>query len=985
MPIERTFLTWDRPFLPQLADWLVASATVGDCGGVVDLDEWLVVLPVRSGSRRLTELLVDRTEGRMRPPALLTPADFPERLYRLKQPFATPHTQLVTWVKAIRSQSAADLRTLVPVPPKPDASREWFALAELLARQNRELARDDLDFRKVADRLDELEGYHERDRWRVLAKIEQTFLDTLDSFELWDRQAARLFAVQHDECRTNRRIVLAGTSDLNTIVQDMVRQAAANGAKVDAVVFADPANEQLFDDLGVLDAAAWQDFPVSIDDDAIAVADDAADEANVVGLELAALSDVKLDDAGRSRSVQTTDITVACPNDRLVAVIEGRLAEAGVACHWAAGRDLIAFPPCQVLRLLVRSLEQPSSEATVRLLRHPSLDGRVLAGLSQAEALEQVDRFRAERLPRTLQSAALRSADEHATSFEPPRPGFATAAAAVARVETLLAGLSGPDRPIGEWMAVVDATLEAVFLAATPFASANDDGDEDGDEDGNDNNSDDAVAPVAMDVPEADATDRAVIEAIRQTALQFRRMPDAIREPVSAVDAIGQLLDLLRGASVPPVVQPPEAVSLTGWLELPFDDRPVAIVTDVNDGIIPTAVTSDVFLPGSVRSALGLNDNARRYARDAYAMTAVLRSKQRCRLVVARRDSEGNPLPPSRMLFRESPERTAARMQTLLAPQPPRRRLRTDWLATQPAWSVPVPSPTKRPRRLREVSVTAFRAYLECAYRYYLGRELRLEEVPTEQSELSGSGFGSLVHRVMADFGRSDVRESDDAAAIEAFLVASLDDRSRQVFGSQPLPAVRVQLQQARERLRRLAKQQASHRRDGWEIVFAEDEDDRGDRMSCDFPTSNGESIRLVGRVDRIDRHPEFGLAVLDYKTSDAGTAPRSAHVRSRPPGPTPAERWIDLQLPLYRHLVDARLGEQPTRFGYFNIPKNDQHAGVQWAKFSDDELREADELAAAIAADIANEEFTFDPQNRVSFDAFAAICQSGVLDVGAN
>lgn len=64
---------------------------------------------------------------------------------------------------------------------------------------------------------------------------------------------------------------------------------------------------------------------------------------------------------------------------------------------------------------------------------------------------------------------------------------------------------------------------------------------------------------------------------------------------------------------------PPEptsdAVELLGWLELPLDDTQAAIVTSFNEGFVPTSLNSDLFLPNGLRRRLGLNDNARRYAR----------------------------------------------------------------------------------------------------------------------------------------------------------------------------------------------------------------------------------------------------------------------------------------------------------------------------------------------------------------------------------
>ena len=94
-----------------------------------------------------------------------------------------------------------------------------------------------------------------------------------------------------------------------------------------------------------------------------------------------------------------------------------------------------------------------------------------------------------------------------------------------------------------------------------------------------------------------------------------------------------------------------EAVELLGWLELPTDTAPAVIVTSLNEGFVPKSLNSDLFLPNSLRRRLQINDNQRRYARDAYALSVLLASRDEVQLIVGRRDADGNPLFPSRLLF----------------------------------------------------------------------------------------------------------------------------------------------------------------------------------------------------------------------------------------------------------------------------------------------------------------------------------------------
>ena len=68
------------------------------------------------------------------------------------------------------------------------------------------------------------------------------------------------------------------------------------------------------------------------------------------------------------------------------------------------------------------------------------------------------------------------------------------------------------------------------------------------------------------------------------------------------------------------------------------------------------------FLPDALRTRLGLSDNRSRLARDAYRLTTVLHSKDSVRLIAGRRTAEGDPLRPSRLMFRVPEEQLPTRV-----------------------------------------------------------------------------------------------------------------------------------------------------------------------------------------------------------------------------------------------------------------------------------------------------------------------------------
>ncbi|HYP17677.1 MAG TPA: PD-(D/E)XK nuclease family protein, partial [Opitutus sp.] len=212
------------------------------------------------------------------------------------------------------------------------------------------------------------------------------------------------------------------------------------------------------------------------------------------------------------------------------------------------------------------------------------------------------------------------------------------------------------------------------------------------------------------------------------------------------------------------------------------------------------------------------------------------------------------------------------------------------WRLTPPR--APVPA---------KIAVTALRAWLECPFRFYLSRVLRMEAVEPAKSELDAFDFGTLCHSALEAMGlERGLRDCTDSATLRDFLLTTLDGEVARRFGAQlTLPLV-VQVESARQRLSRVADVQAQTRAEGWVIVHVE----------RPFEIDVG-GLVVSGKIDRIDRHEGTGtIRVLDYKTSDRPVTPFEAHVRgARREETAPGFArvrfnardgvWSDLQLPL--------------------------------------------------------------------------------------
>jgi hypothetical protein len=244
--------------------------------------------------------------------------------------------------------------------------------------------------------------------------------------------------------------------------------------------------------------------------------------------------------------------------------------------------------------------------------------------------------------------------------------------------------------------------------------------------------------------------------------------------------------------------------------------------------------------------------------------------------------------------------------------------------------------------------------------------------VSDQLRELDGGAFGGLAHDVLEAFGTSDYRDSTDAREIADFLSSELERQRQALPVRDKVPAVQIQTENLRLRFQAFAEIQAQRAQQGWQIVAVE--------TKVKLPWKIGDqSFEIVGKIDRIDRSPEGKFAVWDYKTSDAATKVDPAH---RYQG-----NWIDLQLPLYRHLLvqefpEARNVFAEIQMGYVLLPKRLNDIAFNQAEWSTAELDESDQLAVAVMQNILEQKFWPPQLDPPEFSQeFSDICQDEAME----
>ncbi|MFA9477860.1 PD-(D/E)XK nuclease family protein [Phycisphaerales bacterium AB-hyl4] len=964
MPIERHFLDWQTPALPAAVAWLGERFAGAD--GMWDLSSLTLALPSAEAGRRLNELLVRAAGEALVLPEVKTPGELPELFYTPTTPIAHGLHATLARVSALREADRELVRVIVPHPPEPSDWPQWWSLATQLEQLAEQLATGGLRVTDVPAELERqaVERTEQADlRWQALAALEQAYLDTLDALGLADRHASRLDAIASGGCAFDGELILLGMADLGKPTTDMLDQVDAN---IIALVHAPDHHAAGFDHQGVLISSYWQRQPVPLRNEMLHFVDRPTDQAREVVRLLAEHADgrYKLD-----------EITVGLGDEKQAGVVRRALELADVPTRFAAGKPLNQTRPAAYLAVLGRFASQRRFDDLAELLRHPDVERQVIELVSSSEFrvsssqdiaegeqletrnpklethhwLTLLDRYAAEHLQGRVDGHWLGSAEKQDRLR-----------AVWQAINALLPVHPREKRPLPAWSEPIADALRKVY--------------------------------GSFNLQRHDRHHEALIRCLETLAQALREQAD-LDNVASFTDTSNSKLETPNSKLIPTLTASeaialtlsrvasqrlPEpggtaAVELMGYLELPLDDAPMLVLTSMNEGAVPASHAGDAFLPDSMRRSLGLPDSDRRLARDLYRLHAIVHSRPSVTLLACRRSMEGEPLAPSRLLLNAdeatlvqrvrafyeddgSADRAASPM--LLSPGE-----RDQFLIPFPPLDVPV---------IDKLHVTAFRAYLSCPYRFYLRHIAKLTGVDDRVVELDGAAFGTLAHQVLAAFGRSDVTDCEHAPTLIDYLNEQLDDRVRRTFGRDQRPAVRVQVEQLRERLAAFAEQQARLASEGWRIVPKATETELSRTLSVDDTP-----FTLLGRIDRIDHHPDLGYRIIDYKTSDTAKRPDQTHRKS-----VDGEKvWVDLQLPLYLDLAASVDIAGSVAVGYFNLPKKLADVKLETAEWDDQALADARETRDHVVRALRDRRF-WPPESPPTFaDEFAGVCADAAID----
>lgn len=880
----------------------------------------------------------ERQQLHLVPPQTITPGHITDLLFDLPTdpPIAITEESQLAWTAALRDAPPENLETLMANPPPPDDVLAWHELAHTISRLHRDLAGYQLTFNDAADAAERLELLGEAARWRSLQDLHHRYTAQLSAAGLACPYAINVRRLRLAESITEQtHVALISIVELNANQRLAVNRLADAGVNISALVHAPQSLKQRFDELGCVLPQAWLDEPVHIDEQLIAVTDRPSDQAQQ------AIRFV----AGLDGKYAAAEITIGVSDADLVDPVQHAGEWAGLAIHAADGVAITRTLPYRLLDVIARWLDGNRFADFASLLRHPDVERWLRKRFRQQQEngdsasfgigdwIGLLDRYFSDHLHQRLDGSWLGSdSQRHRLKH------------IYTQVQHLLKPLisDAQPKPLAQWGDAILLVLRELYShrKTLPYQT------------------------------------REACNQLRDVLTQYAQVNVELQPSVTAATA----LRLLHRQTADLMIAQPDRegqIEMLGWLELHLDPAPAMVLLGINDGKVPAAVVGDQFLPDSLRIALGLPNNTRRYARDAYLLQATINSRENLLLVAGRSAADGEPLAPSRLLLACDPEQLPARV-ALLCNDKHARRWPTPIGAPQPSDEchfMPLPPPPSQPPALEKMSVTSFRAYLNCPYRFWLSHIERLRAITDDADELDPLNFGSLAHHVLERFGKDEsIRISADEKPIAEFLHAQLDQIASDEFGRQPVPAVRVQLERLRRRLDAFAREQAKLRQEGWIIVHSEYV--VPEESYLDVPGQP--PMRISGKIDRIDQHEIEGtFRLIDYKTSEQPATPFETHHGGKK---YRDDRWIDLQLPLYRFLAHQH-GYHDAEVGYIVLPKQPEKVAYLPGTWTDEQFETAIDKARQVVMDIRAGLFDPNPDYRSSkYDDFATICRISVL-----
>ena len=856
-------------------------------GGLLSFEDTMILTMTAQTGRRIVDRLAQAAREQdaiLLPPRTGTLAGLTKGQ---DASVATPLQSAAAWVETVR-KAEDEIVQQAGWKRKDAGGRTDLGLG--LYRLATETAKAGLLIAEAAQKIDAPE---DAERWAAWAELERRYLRRCKDRGKRCPQEAELARAKEPVLPEGiTRVVLAGVADASPLAVTALDSLMKKGTAVEILIWASGLTESeakaAFDSHGRAKAEFWKkrEMLAGVEPELRRDGEDLA---------LGAVEHL----AGLLAKKNPGKAAVVADDAALGRDLAGKIEQAGGKAYLAAGRPLEE----QSMRKLLRNLAEFCGEGSFRamdvLVHQPDFLRWLLAEVKWEKG---ASRWLGEW---SKSGYGTMEADLESSLRMPPETAAESVFAVWRRLASLRKALTGSD-----WAKELRALLLAMF----------------GEKELEENRG---------EVEAAKSIDEALTEAESGTAREL------------GLAGWVELLGALGGAWTEEKAK--GAVEIEGWLDAAGEDAETLILAGMNEGLLPRGPAVDAMLTESAKRKLGLPDRDFLQARDLCLLHGMEAGRKKGGLVVltAQNGEAGEPLRPSRLLFRVPDTELAIRVQKLAVEAEPKETGNEREAFQRHKLRIPQPPANGKTDLLR---VTDFGAFLACPLRFYLSRRLGWRPGEEPEPGLDARRFGTWMHEVLGAFGADpEMRSCGDKGKIYDHVKAGWEEKFRPWEEAGAL-RLNLDLQRAAglARLEKFAEKQAELVGQGWKIRETETAlgeertlPGREGKVKCFSVGLDG--FWVQGRADRIDEHAEHGLRVIDYKTGkeqDAAAAHLAGGKRAifqRSPEYARFQRadkrgrmgpvcWTNLQLPLY---VEGVAGEgRPAQAGYFYLGEDLEKIG---------------------------------------------------------
>ena len=869
IPITETFLL-------RVAELIIEKHKSSESN---DFSNDIVVLPGSRAGRRLLELLCEnatKSTSLFSPPQFLTPGKFCELLIETDN-LATDIEEIFAWNLALQTENNA-LNILMNRTVSENFN--FFPLSITIRQIYNELAGDLIFFDDVVKIVAENE--REVERWTALSQIYNSYLEILNSKKLTDKATAiNKFLVSDNKIKNLKNFNSLDNIFVVGIVDMFARfRATINSLQEKVTIFSYGIVDWFDDEGGLMPDISFECLDKNVLEKikfSGTVSDQAKDVVNF-------LNELELDYSCR-------DIIISAPDENIRQPLQQQLTNSKLKSHDSIGNIFSQSELGILLKTISDYLNEKSVKNFLKIIYHPAIQNFVFDDNNQfSDFTKNLIKFASDHVIDEIESEMFNKNSELKEKIE--------------EVESLFSTFN-KKTTTKICVEKINNVLVKIYEKINPITS--------------DNylNSLENQPSFHLDAIKKwnELSDRILSSAIE------------IKDKKNVAQTIKIMLLLLASEKLAPETET-DTIDLLGWLEVPLDDAPVVILTGMNEGIVPESQTSHLFLPNSLRTKLGVQNNSKRFNRDRYYLRTIIESAENFLITAGKFSAAQDPLLPSRLLLDVSEIEQAKLLQKFCK----MKIEKVQEISSINFSNCKISSDENifLSEKATELAVTKFKTYLNCPYQFYLKQE---KKFPSDElhRELPAYEFGNIVHKVLEIFGESQLSNSENFHEIQTFLKKLVDDEIEKRFGKNPHPAILLQTDSMISRLNVFAFKQVEIAKLGWEIVDTE--------KKFEFEL---DGYKINGKIDRIDKlHTQ--KFIIDYKTGKVhGENIHRDHYNSK------KEKWIDLQLPLYAFWGREIFNKLP-EVGYFAISKKTSEIGLFKYKLDDATIDDAIKTAKEI------------------------------------